>query len=186
MKTRGMSLIEIIVTTAIGAVVFMILGGVFLAEGRFFDIQNAIADTQVHAYRAVDAAGLFTTSAQAVLSSYTINGTTYSSTTTTVVLKLPSITSSGGLIGSTYDYVAIGQSSATSTLFFYDLQPGTGSNRRSGKYTVAQFVDKVIFRYNTVTPSAATSIDLYVRTKSTTRGRTIYTNLGKIFYLGSL
>ncbi len=182
---QGLSLLEAMVAMAVASVVFAILGGIFLAQGRFFAIQDAISETQVHAFRSVDATGLFMNSAKRVMSTQTINGTTYSTTTTVIVLELPSITDDGGLIGNTYDYVAIGLESATSTLFMYDLQAGAGSSRRQGKFTMAQFVDKVIFRYNTVTPADASSIDLYVRTMKQARGRTLYAPLGKIFYLGA-
>jgi prepilin-type N-terminal cleavage/methylation domain-containing protein len=182
---KGLTLLEVMVSMGIASVVFAILGGIFLAQGRFFAIQDAVSETQVHAFRAVDATGLFMNSAKRVMASQNINGTAYSTTSTMVVLELPSITASGGLIGNTFDYVAIGLESATSTLFVYDLQAGAGSDRQPGKFTMAQFVDKVIFRYNTVTPADASSIDLYVRTMKEARGSTIYAPLGKIFYLGA-
>jgi hypothetical protein len=183
---RGVTLLELMVTIGIGTMIFVILGAIFLAQARFFSIQDALAETQIHAFRSIDTMGLYVISAKRVVPSATINGATYSTTNSLVVLELPSINSSGALIASIYDYVALGKESATSTNFMFDMQAGTGSTRLTGKFNKAQLVDKVIFRYNAVNSASATAIDMYVRTKKDARGQTIYTPLGKIFYLGAL
>lgn len=183
---RAFTLLELAVTMAVGSIIFLILGAIFLAQAQFFAIQNAIAETQVNAFRALDTTGSFVGSAKSVVSSQIINGTTYSTTTTLVVLQLPSIDASGNIISTTYDYVALGKDPATNTSqFMFDIQSGAGSSRLNGKFVKALLVDKVIFRYNTVVPANATTIDLYIRMSENARGRTITAPLGKIYYLGS-
>jgi hypothetical protein len=184
-KAPGLTLLELAVSIAIGTMIMMILGGIFLAQGQYFAIEDAIAETQINAFNAVDTAGLYMTSAKRVMASQTINGTLYTTGDSLVVLELPSVNASGAIIAATYDYIAIGQDPTDATRFMFDIQKGTGSARINGKFVKARLVDKVIFRYNTVTTTSATAIDLYVRTTKNARGRAIYAPLGKVFYLGA-
>jgi hypothetical protein len=182
---KGATLLELAVTIAVAAVVFFILGSIFLAQGRFLAIEDAISETQLHAFAAGDAVGLYASSARAVVASRTVNGTGYASATSTVVLELPAIDADGNVIASEYDYAAIGTDPEDPSLFMTDVEPSANSARAGGKHTRAQLVDKVIFRYNTVDPASATVLDLYVRTARTIRGRTIAMPFGKSYFLGS-
>ena len=63
---QGATLIELVVSIAILAIIFMIMGMIFLAQGQFFAIQDAIAETQVEAFEAVDSISKYMSSANAV------------------------------------------------------------------------------------------------------------------------
>lgn len=182
---RGITLMELAVSVAIGSVLFTIMGMIFLAQGQFFAIEDAIAETQVNAFQALDAAGEVLPTAWRVVGSRTINGTGYTTGDALTVVQLPGIDSNGDVIVGVWDYAAVGQDPSDATKFIVDVQPGTGSVRVSGKYVKALLVDKVIFRYNNASTTAATAIDLYVRMRKDARSRSILTPLGKVFYLGS-
>lgn len=185
MKTRGSTILELAVSLAVAAIAFTILGAIFIAQGRYLAIQGAISDTQYAAFQVVDTFGLYASSASSVVASQTINGRAYASGTSTVVLKLPSIDSSGAVIANTYDYAAFGLYQGDAAKFMFDIQAAAGSSRLSGQFIKAALVDKLIFRYNATTPANASAIDLYVRTTETARGQVIRMPLGKIYYLGS-
>lgn len=185
MKTRGTTILELAVSVAIAAIAFSILGAIFIAQGRYLAIQNAVSDTQYAAFQVVDTFGLYASSATSVVDSQTINGRAYTSGTSTVVLKLPSIDAGGNLIGNTFDYVAFGLYQDDATRFMFDIDAATGSDRLNGQFIKASLVDKLIFRYNATMPADADAIDLYVRTTENARGQVIRQPLGKIYYLGS-
>ncbi len=185
MRTRGTTILELAVSIAIAAMMFLIVGGIFIAQGRYLGIEDAISQTEYQAFQALDTAGLFLGSADRIVSSRAINGTTYTTGTSTVVVEIPSVDASGTIIGSTFDYVAIGQDPSNAAQFMYAIDSATGTHRLDGKFVKALLVDKVIFRYNAVDPTAATAVDLYVRTAKTARGRVIRMPIGKIYYLGS-
>lgn len=185
MRTRGSTLLEVSVSMSIAALVFLIVGGIFIAQGRYFAIEDAIAETQYNAFQVLDTVGLYATSARAVVSGRTINGTAYASGTSTVVLELPSIDAGGDVIASSYDYVALGVYGADPTRFVVDIDAATGSDRVDATRLPAALVETVIFRYNAVSATSATAIDLYVRTEETVRNRVIRMPLGKSYYLGS-
>lgn len=182
---RGATLLELAVSIGVGAVIFAILGAVFLAQGQFLAIEDAIAETQLNAFQAIDATGLHASSAKQVISSKTINGTAYATSDTLVILELPTIDIDDDVVSGSYDYVAIGQDPGDSTKFIVDLEPDGGSSRVGGKHTKALLVDKVIFRYNTVDSADADALDLYIQTSKDARGSTIVMPLGKIYFLGS-
>lgn len=186
MPRRGSTILELAVSIAIGALMFFILGAIFIAQGRYFAIEDATSETQYNAFQAIDTVGLFAGSATQVLSSRTIGGTDYTSGTSTLVLKMPSYDASGNVISLTYDYIAFGLDASDPTRFAYHLDAATGSQRLGGDFLKASLVDKLIFRYNTVDPADATAIDMYIRTSETVRGQTVTMPLGKVFYLGSI
>jgi prepilin-type N-terminal cleavage/methylation domain-containing protein len=185
MKPRGTTLIEMLITLSIMAMSFVILGGVFLTQGRYLAIMNATSDVQYQSFQALDTFGLFASSASAVVASRTINGRSYQSGTSTVILALPSINSSGAVIQGLSDYVAFGLYQSDRTKFMYDVDSATGSARLRGQFLKASLVEKLIFRYNATTPAAASAIDLYIRTMESARDRVLRMPLGKIYYLGS-
>ena len=185
MRVRGVTTLELAVSLAVGSVVFMILGSIFIAQGRYFAIEDATAQTQYNAFQAMDTVGLFVGSARQIVASRSIGGTVYTTGTSTLVLELPSITSSGDIVADTYDYVALGLDPTDASKFFYHIDAAATSARRDGRYVKAALVDKLIFRYNEVTQTSASAIDFYIRTSQAARGQVIKMPLGKIYYLGS-
>ena len=185
MRTRGVTTLELAVSTAVAAVIFTILGAIFIAQGRFFAIQDAIGETQYNAFQILDTAGLYALSASAIVPNRTISGTAYTTGTSTVVLEVPSVNASDEVLVNAYDYVAMGVSPDDSSRFFVAIDASTNSARTDASRLPGSLVDKLIFRYNAVDPTAATAIELYVRTRKDARGQVILTPLGKIYYLGS-
>ena len=185
MRSRAFTTFELVVSIAIASVMFMIVGAIFIAQGRYLAIEDAIAETQYYAFQVVDTVGLYASPAKSVVSSRTINGSAYVSGTSTVIFELPSIEADGDVIVNSYDYVAIGVDPSDATQFMFDIDAATNSVRLNGKFVKAELVSKLIFRYNTVNATAATAVDLYIRTSKNARGRIIRMPLGKIYYLGS-
>jgi len=185
MRARGVTTLELAVSMAVAAMIFTILGAIFIAQGRYFAIEDAIAQTQYNAFQILDTAGLYALSSSGVIASRTIGGTAYTTGTSTLVLELPSINAADDVLVNAYDYVALGVSPSDPTRFTVAIDASTNSARTDAVRYPGALVDKLIFRYNTTDPTAATAIELYVRTRKDARGRTILTPLGKIYYLGS-
>lgn len=182
---KGATLLELAVSMAITALMFTILGSIFIAQGRFIAIHDAISETQLGSFNALDATGLYTASASQVIASATLNGTAYTTGTELVILELPAIDSNKDIIDSTFDYVAIGLDPAATNTFIIDFDADVLSDRADLTRNITTLVNQVIFRYNTVTPTDANTIDLFVKTSKESRGSTISTPLGRIYYLGS-
>lgn len=185
MKPRGITTLELAVSMAVGAMIFTILGSIFIAQGRYFAIEDAIAETQYNAFQAVDTVGLYALSASQVVGSRTINGTAYASGTSTLVLEIPTVDADGDVVPSTFDYVAFALYPSDPTRLAVDIDAGTNSALTDATRLPAALVDKLIFRYNAVDPTAATTVEMYVRTRKDVRGQTVLMPLGKIYYLGS-
>src|SRR5687768_12371434 len=106
MKTSGVTTLELAVSMAVSAMIFTILGTIFIAQGRYFSVEDAVAEAQYNAFQAVDTVGLYALSATQVVGGRTINGTAYASGTSTLILELPSVDTDGEVVPSTFDYVA--------------------------------------------------------------------------------
>lgn len=182
---RGATLLELAVAIAVTAIMFTILGAVFIAQGRFSAIHDAIAETQLASFNALDATGLYTASARAIVASAVINSVSYTTGNDLVVLELPSIDSNEDIVASTYDYVAIGVDPSATNTFIVDLDANAASARADLTRKITDMVDKAIFRYNTVDATSANTIELFVRTSKDARGSSVMTSLGRFYYLGS-
>lgn len=182
---RGVTMLELTVAVAIGSVMFLIIGMIFLAQGQYFAIEDAIAETQVNAFQALDAAGELIPTAYRVVGSRTINGVAYATSDSLAIVQLPGIDSNGAVLTTIWDYAAVGQDPSDASKFIVNIEAGAGSVRTSGKYVKALLVDKAIFRYNNASTTSATAIDVYVRMRKDARGREITTPFGKIYYLAS-
>lgn len=182
---RGATLLELAVTVAVGSVVFLIIGAIFLAQGRFFAIQDAISETQVNAFAAADAVGRYAGSARAVVSGAAINGASYTTSESTLVLRLPAIDAQGEVIAGAWDHVAFTTDPSDPSRFLLDLEADAASARESLTIRPAAFVDKLIFRYNAVEATSADAVELTIRTKKSVRGLDIVMPLGRTYFLGS-
>ncbi|HTK60098.1 MAG TPA: prepilin-type N-terminal cleavage/methylation domain-containing protein, partial [Candidatus Baltobacteraceae bacterium] len=129
MRARGVTMLELAVSMAVAGVVFTILGAIFIAQGRYLAIEDATAETQYNAFQILDTVGLYAISADAPIGSRTINGTAYSTGTSTLVLELPTVDQNGDLVAATHDYVAFGLSPSDPTRFVVDYDAGTNSSR---------------------------------------------------------
>ena len=181
----GATILELAVSIAIASIMFTILGAIFLAQGRFVAIHDAISETQLASFNALDGAGLYTQSARAIVASATVNGTAYVTGNELVILELPSIDASDEIIVSTYDYVAIGLNPSATNTFIIDVDADPASSRTDLTRTMTDLVDKVIFRYNAVDATEANAFDLYIRALKDARGSAVTTPVGRIYYLGS-
>lgn len=182
---RGATLLELTVSMAISAIMFTILGSVFIAQSRFVAVHDAISETQLGSFNALDATGLYTASAKQIIASATLNGTAYTTSTELVILEIPAIDSNDDIIDATYDYVAIGLDPSATNTFIIDFDAHVSSDRRDLSRKITSLVEEVIFRYNTVNTTDANTIDLFVKTSRETRGITVRTPVGRIYYLGS-
>ena len=77
MRARGVTTLELAVSMAVAAIIFTILGAIFIAQGRYFAIEDAIAETQYNAFQIVDTVGIYALSSSGVIGSRTITGTAY-------------------------------------------------------------------------------------------------------------
>lgn len=161
---KGFTLIETVIVIGITLIALAALVNLFLIFNSIFGYQQAYMKTAGAAGSALAAFEAAVLPAAQVLASHDFSGTIYSSAATVLVLELPSVDSSGGIISNTKDYIVFYTSSGT----LYELtEVGTGSVRMSGNKQLCTTVSSLAFTYDNVDFTQVTSVivDLQAQTQ---------------------
>lgn len=157
---RGFSLPEVLVSLAIGVVASVLLLSIMVENYGVFYKQSSRVDQGVGLNEVLAKIRQFIKEADSVAVSYIDGPTTYTSSSTELVLKLPSIDSGGNKIFNVFDHI----------VYFTDTDKlklkvilGVGSTREIIDKVIAFNVDTVNFEYfdptgTSVTPTSATKV----------------------------
>ena len=112
--------------------------------------------------------------------SATINSTTYTTNSTTLVLSLPSIDASGNAIASTYDTVVFYTSGGTA---YAIVSADASSDRDSRTKQLATGVTALTFTYDNPTPSSARNVTVDATVNTSYAGTTMSYHMNQRAYL---
>lgn len=171
--SRGATIIEGLTVIGIMMVVLMIVNQIFVSGYGLFVKQSARTDVENGVVLAARAIAETTRGATEVEVSSVINGTTYTTGTNVLVLKVPSIDSSDNVIAANYDHIAVYRDATDTTAIKTDTQISGASQRPSGKKIITKYNSILAFRYNDPTPADATRVQVYLRNALTTRSTTV-------------
>lgn len=172
---RGYSVIEAMTVIGIMTIVLVMVTQIFAVTYDVYVKQSARTENESGAVLAARTISDQTRGASKVLASQVINGTTYTTGTNVLVLKMPTIDSSNAVLVDTYDYVAIYRDGTETTKIFSDTDAAAGSRRVDGKRLVTAHNETLIFRYNDPVVSDATRVQVYLVNRQTTRSTTLTT-----------
>lgn len=98
----------------------------------------------------------------------TVNGTTYTTDSDTLVLEMPALGSDGNFIASTYDYVVYNLSNGS----LYEITDFASNSVRDhvGTKLLADQVQSLTFTYDTGDPTQAKNVSIDLQVKVTSRG----------------
>ncbi len=180
MKNRGFTLTETVVVIGLYVVILLALTNVYLTFTRLYAYQQTFVPVAQSAGGALDAITAAVLPASHVLAQHTFSGTTRSSDATTLVLKSPSLTSSGSIIAGTYDYIAFYLNGSD----LYRLtEIGTGSVRVAGTKRVGSMVNSLTFTYDNANFALVTKVDTDITAQTAVRGQTVGSHLRQQTFL---
>lgn len=179
-SARGFTLMETIIVIGILGLMLTAIVSMIFAYMRSFDTQQASVEVGYTAAALVNAVEESVLQANSVLVSQTISGTLYTTSSTTLVLRLPSIDGSGGVISGSYDYVAF---YASGTDAYRIVSAAGGSVRTAGTKRLTTKLQMLGFTYDTGNISDASAVTVNVRTQAVTRARTVQYQLIQQVYL---
>lgn len=167
---RGFTLIETVIVVAFSVCVIIALVLLMYMFTKSVTYEQAIATSSGSATLVMRELELYTLPANAFVLSRTFPGNaTYTSTTTSLVLELPSIDASGYVIANTYDYVAF---YATGTKAYRVIDKNALSSRTTGTKVLSSNISSLTFTYNNSVISNATTTTVDVQTQTTVRQQT--------------
>ena len=160
---KGFTLVETVIVVGLTALILTAIANLFYIyyQVNGTDLAYRSAGSAGSAMAAISAAVV---PADGVLTSHAFSGTTYTTGSTTLVLELPAIDSSGVIIASTYDYIAFYTSGTT---LYRIIATGAGSSRTAGTKTLTTALANLTFSYNNADPSQATTVTADLRTSAT-------------------
>lgn len=161
---RGFTLLELLIVLGIVSLMLASLVPTYLQYGRSFTRQSALVDVSYSATSILSTFDELARQASAVKTSATVFGTLYTTGSTTLVLEIPSISVSGDVVASTYDYAVI---YATSTTCYLLMSPDASSARKGVSKKLSSVLANLTFTYDTVDVSQASIVSADVSTRTT-------------------
>lgn len=181
-SARAFSLVEVLIVTAIFGLIIAGLTDLLVRYSIMITAQEAHVEVETSADAIVREAHAAVSSAGRIVSAHTFSGTSFTTGSTTLVLELPAVDSTGSLIGS-FDYIAF---YASGTEAFRTTDAALGSTRLPGAKRLSTSLANLTFTYPTIDPSQATSTIINVRTRAETRGTIEEQHLTEHAYLRNL
>lgn len=174
MKQRGFTLIESIIVIFLFALVMLAVTDMYISFNKSYSKQVASINTSLSAAALMDEVQRTTLQANAVVASHVYSGTTYTTSTTTLVLSLPSIDGSGNIVSNKYDYAIFYLAGSTT---YRILDTDASSARAPSSKKLSDVIGSLAYTYNNVTPSSSTMITIDATTTSTAEGQTFQKHL---------
>lgn len=165
----GVSLVEVLVAIGITVIIFGILLGMYVSHGRLYLRTQAAVDLQDQLTMAMRAMGADAAVADGIVASRTINGTAYASSSSTVILSLPSIDAQDRPISGKEDYAVLYRDAANSARLLLTVVGDASSVRKSQTRQLSDSVKTCAFRYDSASATLATSVSVGLTLSKTVR-----------------
>lgn len=169
-NNRGVTLIETMVGLAISALLVVILSYCLIIVLRLNEAQKTISALTSSTDRGIYRISSSIQQSSQILTSAVISGTTYTTSSTVLVLKIPTINSSGQIISGSYDTVVYRRNPSDLSELQEITDAQSGSQRFDGTHLIARFVTNLLFRYNNSDYSSASAATVFLKTGATVRG----------------
>lgn len=166
---RGLTLVEVLIAMGVAIVVGALLVVIIVNSAGLFYTQSSRVSQGLGANDALSKIRSSIKESNAIAASFSLGGTTYTSSGTEIVLKIPSIDAQGNVILNTFDFVVVSQDSDKLT---FKLFPDAASSRKSQDQIFSTNLDNLSFKYldlqnppSEVTPTAATKVRITLSLK---------------------
>lgn len=163
----GFSLVEILVALGVASVAGVILISILVSGNSLFMQQNSNVFQGLSLNHATEQINDSISQASQVANSYPEMSPTYVTSESVLVLKIPSIDSSGNIIDQKFDYIVISQDDQKSNILRKRVFPDPSSSRKNENGVLATTVSSLTFSYLdsnniTVSPPSATKISFSI------------------------
>ena len=169
-NNRGITLIETMMGLAISALLVVILSYCLIIVLRLNEAQKTVSALTSSTDRGIYRISSSIQQSSQILSSAVIFGTTHTTSSSALVLKIPTVNSSGQIISGSYDTVVYRRNPSDLSELQEITDAEAGSARFDGTHLIARFVTNLLFRYNNSNYSLASTATVFLKTGTTVRG----------------
>ncbi|MEK7130121.1 MAG: prepilin-type N-terminal cleavage/methylation domain-containing protein [Patescibacteria group bacterium] len=168
-NNRGITLVETMIGLAISALLVVILSYCLIIVLRLNEAQKTISALTTSTDRGIYRISSSIQQSSQILSSAVISGTTYTTSSTVLVLKIPTVDSLGQIISGSYDTVVYRRNPSDLSELQEITDAEAGSTRFDGTHIIARFVTNLLFRYNKSDYTSASVATIFLKTGATVR-----------------
>lgn len=163
MNQKGVTLVEVLVTISITAIVSTLLVGIFTQNNRLFSNQQAKISHGISSNEVINKIDDAIRGAATIETSYPAQNPTYTSGSSVLVLKLPSVDANGSVISNSYDYLVFTKDQSIPTILRQILYPSAQSSRHAENQVLTNDLKSIAFSYlndskTIVSPPSATLV----------------------------
>lgn len=169
-KNKGMTLVETMMGIFIGIILIMIVSFGFIIITRLNQTNAVISNLTTSTDRSIYRITSTIQQSNQILSSTVINSTTYTTSSTVLVLKVPSIDSLGQVIVNSYDTVIYRKNPSNSSELQEITDAQINSIRIDGTHIFSRFVTNLLFRYNNTDVTLSQLATVYLKNGNYVRG----------------
>ena len=169
-NNRGITLIETMIGLAISALLVVILSYCLVIVLRLNEAQKTVSALTSSTDRGIYRISSSIQQSSQILSDAVISGTTHTTSSSALVLKIPTVNSSGQIISGSYDTVVYRRNPSDLSELQEITDAEVGSARFDGTHLIARFVTNLLFRYNNSDYSSASTATVFLKTGTTVRG----------------
>lgn len=169
---KGFTLVEIIVVFAFVAIISLILANIIIRYTGFYNRQQAEVSANTDNRLILDDIYSVARQSVSVVNSIIVSGQTFTTSTNTLIVKLPSVNSAGEPITNTFDHFIFYQDASDQKLFRRRIVPDALSFRPAAFSVLTSNLQTIAFSYDNVDPQLATVITAAITTTKTEGGET--------------
>ena len=162
----GFTLVEIISTIFISIVILMIVFIAYVSYNRLYATESNLADAERNNTLIMHSLTNEIRAAKIILSNKTVNGSLYTTGTSTIVLEYPVFDSGNNLISAVSDYGAVYLDPINTGNLMLSIEANVNSSRTTGTRVLGNYAESLLLRYNAINPAEASNITVFLTTRS--------------------
>lgn len=175
-RPRAFTLLEVVITIGIFLIMFIALVNFFVSSNSTFNYDKSYVDTASGAETVMTAVSASVLPADQVVASHAFSTGTQTTSTTTLVLELPAVDSTGAIVSGAYDYVAFYQAGSSA---YERIEANAGSARKTATKLLTDKLSSLTFSYDASDMTLVTRVTVDVQTQATAKESTLSNHLTK-------
>lgn len=179
-SSTGFTLIEIMMVLFFAGILMVVIFNLYDWYNKLYNYQQGLVRVTTGSRTAVQTLQSYVSQSKAVLASASVNGTTYSSSTTTLVTQLPSIDSSNNLVAGKWDKAVF---YASGPNFYLQVEPDPASSRLKLYKLLSDSLQSLSFGYNNADFSQVSKVTVNFQAALQVRDQKVISNLQQDMYL---
>ena len=172
-RIAGLSLMEAIVVIGIMTVILFMVTEIMILNYNLFESQVRRSENETGAIITTKTISQMTRSATSIESTHLFGGDTHTSSSSTLVLKLPAIDANDNILEGIFDYVAFYRDDTDTDKIMAVTDGDALSVRPDNTRLITANNQSLTFRYNDPTISEADRVSIYILNQQSYRNSTL-------------